>query len=438
MSKKRKSTRGNPRKRQRRVVVQSPDHFARAGKDVQRTAWGGPTLPEKAWDHFEKMMNYEIWLTTRDDSDGELDASDLPSWYVAADRHSVDAFEFIRHSSFLYVASELRLAPWGDLLLSHLQRASLQDDAGAAALSTTLDAAYERFHRQYREATSTFRVAGELTDPVSRLRMSLMAWAAIYETDAPIWLLGVLGRAMRRRKIDVAAFGGPQSSTAQASLVASVLDTVRGTPLELLLEEAYDADLRNALLHNDYELRVNPTIELLDHKSGKTWSGQELWQLLMGGQHLLQSTLIAIQMFKVGRPGPELANAGVLSATYSLTGGGLPTIVLTQLWCCRDLDARGDWIASSEVVIERTTEGDTLLVGDQSIVLGDPLPEDYRVQAERSGWVSLTRMSVAPTLGLGLPSFMNAEKEELERLGPVDHHLVPIRLRDKVPQVSKP
>ena len=67
----------------------------------------------------------------------------------------------------------------------------------------------------------------------------------------------MLGKAYRIGRIDPNAFGGAASNTPQGALIEAVEAALSDTPLASLLREAYDRDLRNAVSHNDYELKVS-------------------------------------------------------------------------------------------------------------------------------------------------------------------------------------
>lgn len=419
---------GSQRSSQRSVHLITGADLSRAGSAFVEAASRPAAVPEKAWDHLERMMEYEIWLSGADDEDNEsLDINSLPTWYHAAARHSPEAFEFVRHHSFAYVSSIAGLAPWSELLMSILRRAFELDPDGAEELLGSLDEAHDRFLRQYQQATKSFHAASELEDTVARLRVSLQSWAAIYETDVPLWLLGVLGQSLKKGSINSGAFGGPLTATAQSSLVNSIGEIVEGTPLEELLTGAYDPDLRNTLAHNDYEILVaQGSVALVDHRTSRRWSGQELWELVMAGQHLVQSTLVAIQTVIATSKRADLRTAGVTTATYGVSETGLPIVVLSQLWCCRDLDPRGSWLDGGELKIRRFVDGDVLMVGSQELISGDGLPAETLDAIEKIGWASVQRLPVAPTLESGLPTVVNAEGEELEVVGPPDHHVVPI------------
>lgn len=141
-------------------------------------------------------------------------------------------FEFLRHSAFQYVSKALGVAPWADILDSLVRRVCFEDPAGADTLRGALAGAHSRFLRQYREAFVAIDPSLNRVAKVTRARVGLQSYAAIYETDLPIWFLGVVGHALATGKLDPDFLGGPASPTPQGSMLNTVADVLRNTPLE--------------------------------------------------------------------------------------------------------------------------------------------------------------------------------------------------------------
>lgn len=378
------------------------------------------------------MVNYEAWVASDDDAE-LLDPAELPSTYVMAMHLWPDAFEFLRHHMFVYVGDVIGHAPWGQMLLSLTRRALASDPGGATRLMDAFAAAHQRFLQQYREAMRAMRTSSHAPDSTSMLMAALFGWAAIYETDFPLWFLGMLGKALSTGSVDINYLGGPNTTTAQGSLVNSLATALDGTPLRNVLDDAYDVNLRNSLLHNDYELtRTDTGVVLRDHLTGVTWDEGQLWDIVVAGQNMLQSVLLAAQVIQAtALPSvKQFSDCGVMSFTYTTTESGLPLVVISQLWCFRDLDPAGTWLDSATLTLEPVGEQENRVsLTAQASLTGSPLIEtDFGHAVREAKWAWVQRLPVAPTLGLGLPEIRTAEGETVEVVGPMDRHFVPARV----------
>lgn len=376
------------------------------------------------------LMNYEAWLADEMPSEAAPSYRDLPPLYTAALERWPEAFEFMRHHMFTYVASSLGFAPWGEILVSLWRRALASSKANTDDISGELKGAHDRFLRQYREAINRVREVPDTLESTRRLRAALQSYVAIYETDLPLWFLGVLGKALRTRRLELKFLGGPATTTSQGSLIESVRTALAGTPLAPALDAAYSPALRNAIQHNDFELkRVDGEVVFVAGDGSGTWSESQLWDLIEASQVLLQSVLLAAQVIQTTTPASVagFTDCGISSMTYHLQPGGLPICTITQLWCFRDLDPAGAWLDRSKFLLRPVgADAEEVSLGGRARVVGTPISRSaFGDAVSSSKWVWIERLPVAPAIDLGLPVVNSVEGDRLEVVGPADRHLVP-------------
>lgn len=425
VSQKRKKGSSKPRMAPNVNAARKP----KAARDISAVAHfeklDGPT----AWRHYDRLLAYEEWVRAgRVIADARPDT--WPFMYRTANAFWPEAFEFLRHSAFQYVSKALGVAPWADIIDSLARRVSSEDPAGADALRDALAGAHARFLRQYREAFAAMEPSLNRMAKVARARVGLQSYAAIYETDLPIWFLGVVGQALTIGKVDPGFLGGPASPTPQGSMLNTVADVLKETPLYVPFTTAYSRELRNALGHNDYELTTTgDSFSLVDSSTGQTWSERDVWNLISSSQTMVQAVLMVAQSLLSRQGEDQFADCGVTSFTYDMTVSGTPVVVVAQLWCFRDLDPRGNWLARAELSIEQGKGGlESASLTPRARLSGSPISntEVGRACAE-TGWVCIRRVPVAPNLGRGLPIIRSAEGELLEVVGVPDVHYVPVK-----------
>lgn len=405
---------------------------AQAAKDIVGAAHFAKLDAPGAWRHFDRLLAYEEWVRA-----GKVVAdADPDTWsfmYRTAMAFWPEAFEFLRHSAFQYVSKALGVAPWADILDSLVRRVCSEDSIGAEGLRDALAGAHTRFLRQYREAFVAMDPTLNRLAKVARARAGLQSYTAIYETDLPIWFLGVVGNALATGKVDPDFLGGPASSTPQASMLKTVADVLRKTPLGEPFLTAYSRDLRNALGHNDYELVITgDSFSLVDTSTDQTWSEQDVWNLISSSQTMVQSVLMVAQALLSREREEDFADCGVTSFTYRVTGNSSAELVVAQLSCFRDLDPHGKWLSRATLSIEPSENDlETVSLTDRARLSGSPVSDrDFGQACVNTGWVCVRRVPVAPNLGRGLPTIRSAEGELLEVVGVPDVHYVPARPPD--------
>jgi hypothetical protein len=190
-----------------------------------------------------------------------------------------EAFPFWRMSLYEYSERILGISPWTSTIRSVLARLRATNPNGVAAFEQLAFQERERAAIQLRNAVERYdNLARERTR--DSVRGLLNAYADVYEVDLTLWYLGVLARAYLTSEFDLDAFGGPRTRTAQAALIGQVEEALLGTPFAPMFAEAYDPVLRNAIGHNDYDLRP----------SGDTFEVREVyWPAVGPGGHRRQA-----------------------------------------------------------------------------------------------------------------------------------------------------
>lgn len=389
--------------------------------------------PAPAAEHMRRAMIYETWLKAgRDITD--LPANDIPSTYLRFfDVWPQDAFEFYRHRYFSRLVWLLGGVPWLSFTQSVVRRLAQRDPVGFSNLKSTLNGTEERFWRQNINAEHYIVATAEAQSEETRLTAGLQAWAAIYEVDMPIWLLGVLGKGISTGRIYPMFGGGPQSMTQQGSLVDSVGPTLVGTPLEKAFAQTYDTDLRNAMSHNDWELvHEGEKFTFVDHRTGRRWTEQECWDRIETGQVMLQSLLLLAQLIINDALQPDrFSDVGVLSATsWWPTNLDQPAdLVILQLWCFHELDPPGSWLDRTSAVIELGSDGSIIRLANAAVTYGSSGLDKHLLNGSRVPWIRVIRVPVAPVSGLQLPTVTTSEGETYEVAGATDEHVLPLELR---------
>ena len=376
-------------------------------------------------------MQYEEWLSYGKDPNDMSFVGSLPPEHIFVVEHWPFAFEFFRHSMHSQVEQTLGLNPWGRAISSNLVQLHSHDPGGFAALLAVLDPAAQRFFNQRNNAYRLLRNSGWQLDPVEKFRTALLAYSTYYEAELPIWLLGVIGKASRSGKIDPTAFGGPRSSTSQGSLIDSVRLSLGDNHLGRFLDLCYDPDIRNAILHNDYEIESAPdgTFLASEPSTGRSWTEGAVWEKLLATQHMLQSVLVGVQLAReVLSPtsGDDLPDCGTVSVAYALPESGPPHLTIFQLWCFWELDPKGVWLDRATLQLESLSNGrDQVRITERAYSEGEPLrgtPWGKRLEEQRC--VTVKRIPVCPALGRSLPAFASPAGTRYEVFGPGDDHLI--------------
>lgn len=381
--------------------------------------------------HLIRILSYEDWRLRGMPAPGP--ANEPPPYYFDAESCWGDSFEFVRSTSVGYVSRVLSLVPWIDLFESVYRRVANEDPAGAAELVVELQQGLPKFNRQYRQAVLGMVWPTDTPDE-SFLRSALASFATAYEVDMPLWFMGVLAQAHMRGRINSSFCGGASSTTAQGAVLVETEKLIVGTPFEEGFTSTYCRSLRNAIGHNDYDIRClsNGDLVVVQAESNEQWSAGEIFWRMEQSYNLVSSARLAIEMIVAGsRYLPS--DAGVVTATLT-TGKGVgsdaanyPVVILSQLVQLRDLDPTGGWIDRSSVTIEIGSDGLSSFFLSDHVSFGRTVPSQVVVEAiEARGWVEVHRFPVAPNLELGLPTVESQEGASYEVVGPFDRHFIPI------------
>jgi len=390
---------------------------------------GGHRIAPRPLAVYEQFLEWEFAV-----ADGRLPTDLRPEYYQIMDRWP-DAFEFYRHSLYLYLEQNLNLNPWGVILRSILTRAAATDPTGASAFLKSVSQEIGRFSTQRKNIAAPFNFQFDLSsvDSPEHLRSLLRSYIDVYEVDFALWYLGVLGRTERTHRFHLGAYGGPASTTPQASLAEQVSKDVQGTPIGWLFDRAYDSELRNTIAHNDYEI-VGRTGRLVVRNltTGREWTQQDVLDRLTASLSLLEGVLhcaVYVHFVDQERSRADFPDCGVIQVSFTVTGGHAPYLVLLQLWCFRNLDPSGDWIDKAGLRLSRAGDGERLQLTENAWTEGKPIsPGPVGDAFRRYGWSLVTRVPVAPDLGLGFPTIQDAEGTRYEVVGPADEHVVPVVL----------
>jgi hypothetical protein len=397
-----------------------------AAEDAVSAPFPRPDNFEEAWSQLVRMMAYEQWVEAGRPVDGLL-IKDWPFIYRPFFERWPEAFEFYRHNAFAYVSRNIGHMPLGEVVDSMLQRMKVMDPSGYLDFVKVLKQAGVRFQRQRREATSFLKVISQVQSPQDELRGILHGYANLYETDFPIWFLGVLGRGFQTGSLDPEFLGGPESKTAQGALIASVRESLDGTPLCRSFDLSFDRPLRNAVAHNAYEIvEGDSDLDVVDHTSGQRWSADEVWDRAVEAQHLHHAVVLASQLAVANEDklSVSMEDVGVLSFTWSMMGDGWPLAVVLQLWCFRDLDPRGSWIDAAELELAYAGDKAVSRLTKNATTEGPRRRGEVPREFREAGWAWVVRVPIAPNLTLGLPPVRTLEGDVYEIVGAPDTHLV--------------
>jgi len=411
-----------------------------AARDLYEQVRRGPSHPGagnvgRAEEYAAAFSHFEEWILLGR-PEGFLDVRAVPPEHNMMIDFWPEAFEAYRHALWAYLERHTALHLWSSTVRSLLIRARRSDPVGYDEFIRVLDDAMPRFVEQKRNSVQRHMQAERDPDRARALRASLSAYADTYEIDLPMWFLAVLGRALTTGKLTPEAFGGPSSSTSQAALINSAVEALRGTPLERLLRDAYDAKLRNAIQHNDYELRIGTTevtVSMLD--GSRTWHGDELYNRVTGTQQLVEAVqTVSAYVRLVEEPllKAEFSQAGLVAVLFSGYQDNLPHAAVHQLWCFHEMDTAGTWLDGCTVTFEVLEDGrEKVSFTERGYTIGEPVSHSEQLGDElrRHGWMHVTRIPVAPNFDLGYPVVdLPAAAASYEVVGVPDEHVVKVRL----------
>ena len=386
----------------------------RSTESIQRLPFLGGKYDVAAFDRFVSAYQmYEDWLASRREHPlvpvAVLDQ--LPGYGDPFLLAAPGAFSFLRHSLRRYLWTIPHEPGYAAALQSLLRRAEASDATGFEDFRRVLRAADERFLRQWRNTRAEHDRARN-NEGRDRLEFLVRWFINFFETDAYLWFLGVLAKSISTGRVDATLFGGPETTAAQGALVRQIVEALGTNPLSHVVRRAYDAPLRNAIGHNDYEwvTEADGSHALVDHAGDRRFTEEELYAQLAEAQALEQALLSAVLgLFDEPRRDDlaRLSDQGVIATLLiSGVGGGLG-LVLFQLWCFADLDSQGTWLDSGGVglMLEPCDSCDErrhtyLRLTPNSL---SPLPSDDVEAFQRAvgseEWVHVWRLRVAPFIG---------------------------------------
>lgn len=392
----------------------------------------GASDARRAVEYAQAFYAYEDWLHLGR-PEGRLEVAALPLEYHFLIERWPEAFEFFRHSMFAYLSYALGMRPFDSVLRSLWRRTAIRDPSGAAAVLERAWNAYEPYRTQRTNAWSELLdVVNGSNEDATKVRAYMRAYVVAFEMDLPLWFLGVVGRGFARGRYDAESFGGPETRTNQGALVDQVVQALQGTALAPYFDNAYDPALRNAASHNDYEVADGPSGPVLTQRSsGKAWTAEVLvgkvhavWALVHAVEHAVQ----VLHHSEASRGDPVRTDFGVLS-TMSAVQDDHPLVIVSQLWCFRDLDPEGDWLERAVVSLSAEADGQQRLsFSPSAFSIGDPLDPAVVSSMRSVGWVRVVRVPIAPDLGIGHPAYEvpSAGPSRYEIVGPPDQHIVPV------------
>lgn len=404
-------------------------------------------LPEEDLQAFEAIMSalYELEDPARFEAwaqellawegriaDGTLEqAEQVPGIYSGgADVWPPEAYQFLRHHSMAWINRYTGFAAWAEPMLSIMERARGASPDEYAALRRLLDEGSNRFESQSRNAYSNLRHAETVVEPRQQLSMVLTGYALLFETELPIWFLGVLSMAAKTSRLRPNAFGGPDTATAQGSLMGQVGEAVVGGPFHEPFAHAVNTQLRHAVAHNDYDIiAYDGVLWVRELSTGRSWSDDEVYEIVQRAQVLHQSVTLAVSL-SVWHDAILAArgqDAGTLSLSmYARDPHEPPYLVIPQLWCFYDLDPTGSWLNAATF---RITTEDPIGRTTVSTHCSFPgVPPDHTILNALAAhrWVIVHRFSVTPAIGQKYPRFTSIDGQEYEVLGPSTEHMVPV------------
>lgn len=435
-------------RRQRRADRPTKSERKRA-QQLAEDVWGLPVVSgaengDRAWGYLERFMLFEIALIDTELDQVNLD--DLPPEHKYLLSRWPDAFDFFRHALWTYAETVIGMNPWTSTIRSMMVRARALDPQGFEDLEKAIEEALPRFKTQRDNVLQQVNER-PAESPRERHRRMVKLYADMYEVDYPLWLIGVLGRAIRTGKINPDSFGGPKTSVAQGSLVDAVGGALTGTPLEPLLRSAYLPGLRNTIQHNSYELRLgeegrsDELVAIHDPESKDEWPADQIFASWQSTGDLVNAAMAAsASMTFDSSPAvrSKFAIHGIVSIAYGVTADGLPTAIVAQLWCFRDLDPLGEWLGSAELIIESDPDNSERVgFGPNAFMAGEEVSTGLLGQALLDrGWIRVIRVPVAPHMDMGFPVLEHPKAGEYEVVGIADEHDIPVRVFSPWPRAD--
>jgi len=390
----------------------------------------GPKDPDRAMKYLERFAQFEEWILA-----GEPSSDASPDDYPPEHRYMLlrwpDAFEIYRESMWTYLERELQLNPWVATMRSLLGRAREADPKGCAEFIESARQGVDRFWQQHRNAQHTLRGSDRNATERQKIRHALQTYAAFYEIDYPLWVIAVLARSFQTGNVKPTLFGGPATHVAQGNLIGGVCEVTAGTPLGQLLSSAYDADLRNAIGHNDYAIDNLPSggFEVTDSRTGKVWESDDVyWKLFSTGQFIDGVHTVMAYEHEVNSPDVwQYRDVGTVAATYFWYENREPGVILFQLWCFHRIDPAGTWLDSASLTIETgDTAEEIVRLTDHAWTKGETVTQSaFLEKLEERGWARIVRVPVVPDLGLGFPSFTRPDGAHYCLAGESDVHVIP-------------
>lgn len=401
------------------------------GETLLRAARSQPGDITPALTELASMLAYGEWVGR---GRPEAGPGMMPPLYcITGEAYWPEAVDYALEQTYAYVARALDLVPWSEIVESLSRRAFANDEVGRAQLNDSLRQALPRFSRQYRGGQIGLAdiMHGDTNDPEIAIRRALLAYTALYEIDLPLWYLGVLGRAHSSGRISTDFLGGPEGSTAQGAMINEIQPLLQNTPLELPLSMTYDAVLRNAINHNDYEIVDHEGgSRVYDHRTARSWDARDVYQRLLTTSFMVEAIRLSV-MLELGRRAAPPRDAGVLTFTCDVQDNEIPIVVIGQLAAFRDLDPEGEWIDKSSISIDVEDRVATRIALTERARIDASVSLDSRFEAavRNRRWTEVLRLPLAPSLGLELPVVQTHSGGALEVVGPPDRHFIPIAVR---------
>ncbi|MPZ60484.1 MAG: hypothetical protein GEU93_04140 [Propionibacteriales bacterium] len=392
-------------------------------------ALGFPKSPERIDDYIAAFGHFEDWIAL-ERPDDFLDESLIPAEHRMMADFWPEAFDTYRHAMWSYLERQSGMKEWSSAIRSLMLRARSLDPSGYEEFTEAFDGAIPRFIEQKRNAVKRYQDMGRAADRPTQLRTALSVFSDFYEIDLPLWFLAVVGEAMNTGRIDAGLLGGPASRTAQGALVDTTIEKLAGTPLESYFSEAYDAELRNAINHNDYQLHVaDDVVEVRALDGSRTWSGDELYRRVTGTTQLVEAVQTVgayLRYVEEPRLRASVADVGLVACLFGRSEGTMPHATLFQLWCFHEMDTSGSWLDSATVTFAAQLDGrERVRFTERGFTVGEPFFELAPESFWRSGWMRVTRIPIAPDLGLGYPKLeLPGALPDYEMIGVADEHVV--------------
>jgi hypothetical protein len=375
--------------------------------------------------HLERFSKYEEWIM-KGCPEGGIDLTDIPMEHQRMMEFGEEAFQIYRHALWIYLERVCQLNPWTALLRSMITK--MRAIEGFSSFVAQTNEGFRNFSAQRMNAVQS-HAEGEVSPSVrAAVRSHLKVYAEYYEIDYPFWFLSVVAHAVNSGRIRANLLGGSNSQSAQGSLIEVTRSKLTGTPMLSYFEGAYDSALRNCVLHNDYEIREQgDQVTVHSLSDGRYWEWSEIHRKLVNTQHFVEAVVAAsayINVVDKNSESLEFNDSGVVHTTLFLPGDGIPELWLFQMWCFYEMDPSGRWIDSKSVNVESLEEGLIRIRMSDRVVITD-VEDNCRTFAEavrEHGWLRVKRVSVAPDLGLGFPSFESRGNYEVT--GVMDEHFV--------------